>query len=118
MTSTRSGIRPDLARPRLIGELPAAKYFAAVHLELEQEHRAGAARHHLTTGRIDGTDDGPEHLARPGHRGRVAAVQIGEESGLPHPPPPGLEPAEGAGVGPGQGANEVVYAAVGIRPID
>src|SRR5438105_11675743 len=122
MTRTRLGMDgcfafglETQASPELIAEGATTETIASGVFQLEQDHRARAARHELSTGGLHRADDRPEHFTgfRVGDR-----PAIGRQCRVPNPPLSAVERAERAGVGARQRADEVVHGGGGTIPID
>src|SRR5204863_8622521 len=116
MTTTASLIRhrPRPAAPRLFAQGPAPQHAAVLALDLENHDRALPAGHQLAAGVVFRADHGAEARARLGDGG----VAQRRQRGLPHLQAAALETAEGAGVGAGERADEVVDARAGDAPIE
>src|ERR1043165_4704383 len=112
ITSTRLAIGPPLSGPGLLGQGVTPEHGAVLPFELEQHDGALTARHQLAARFGHRAHHRTEDLAR-----RAGGLGLGQERRLPDPPAPPIEPAERAGVGTSQRADEVVDRLARLRPV-
>src|SRR2546423_4744147 len=95
---------PPPSRPGLLGEPAPAEHGAIFRFGFEHRDGPVAAGDHLAARLLHGTQHRAEDLTgRP-----VGGAVAGEEGGVPHEPAAAVEPAKGAGIWFGQGADKVV----------